>query len=111
MAYGLRISDESGNLWFDSETTFGFIEITNFTVSTNGTTNNSASGTLPGYSEIFVVYTPSAIDANTSGSTRRPLFTTSFNTGSGAWTVNQTWGGTNTGVVAAGGGRAIIFGH
>lgn len=112
MAYGLKIYDEDGNLTFNSETSFGFIEITSFSVSTDGTTGNSASGTLPGYTAIFPVYVPTNLeDDEPSTNTKRPVLAQTFNSSTGAWSVTQTWAGTNTGNACLRGGRVIVFAH
>lgn len=111
MAYGLKIfSPDGADVWFDSQSAFGFIEITSFSVSTDGTTTNSASGTLVDYSAIYPIYVPASIqDAETDTDTKRPVISSTFNSGTGAWTCNQTWSGTAGTTTAMGGGRVIIF--
>jgi len=112
MAYGLKIYNADSDETFNSQTSFGFIEITSFSVSADGSTGNSASGTLPGYSAIFPVYVPAAVeDDETSTNTRRPVLAQTFNSTTGAWSVTQTWAGSNSGNAALRGGRVIIFAH
>lgn len=112
MSYGLIVKGEDGSEWFNSTTSFGFIEIANFAVATDGSTGNSASGSIPGYSNIFPVYVANdVVNDVDSDNTVRPILSNTFNVSTGAWSVTQTWSGDNSGTAAVSGGRVIIFAH
>ncbi len=113
MAYGIVLYNEAGEEWLNSETAFGFIEVSNFSVSTDGSTGNSASGTLDsGYTAIYPVYVPASIDDDeTDSDSRQPSLASSFNSGTGAWSVTQTWTGSAGSDVRVKGGRVLVFAH